>query len=101
MPSKVLSWTHDFVVVRALLADLALIRDLLFALSCLVGFIITYFLLVIWQGLHCRLEGVLSLAGVGIYCRCFVFHPIVFSGPLLHRLVWGGFIILQWAVVIQ
>ena len=65
LPSKVLSWTHGFVVVRVLLADLALIRDLLFALSYLVGFIITYFLLqdFIIVGIHCQLPFALSLSG--------------------------------------
>ena len=65
MPSKVLSWTHGFVVVRVLLADLALIRDLLFALSYLVGFVITYFSLqdFIIAGIHRQLPFALLLFG--------------------------------------
>ena len=65
LPSKVLSWTHGFVVVRVLLADLVLIRELLYAFSYLVGFIITYFLMqdFIITGIHRKLPFALSSSG--------------------------------------
>ena len=65
MPSKVFSWTHGFVVVRVLLADLVLIRELLYAFSYLVGFIITYFLMqdFIITGIHRQLPFALSSSG--------------------------------------